>query len=108
MFPESLASTFWFVNTLIFCCGRSDPGSGAFLTPQIGIRDGQNQIWDPVAGINILDYISESLVSTFWVKNTLFFFPEPSGIQFLSDPGSGMERFGPEIGDKHPGSVVFN
>jgi hypothetical protein len=29
------------------------------------------QIWDPESGIKILGQISESLVSTFWVKNTL-------------------------------------
>jgi hypothetical protein len=60
-----------------------DPGSDAFLTPGSGMK--KIQIWDPInltpgsgkeknsdlgSGINIHDHISESLVSTFWLKNT--------------------------------------
>jgi hypothetical protein len=47
----------------------ADPGSGAFLTPGSGIRDPEwvkNQ--DPGSGMNILDYISESLETIFWVE----------------------------------------
>jgi hypothetical protein len=38
---------------------------------------------DPRPGMNILDNISESLDTLFWVKNT-------SGIRDLLDPGSGI------------------
>ncbi len=52
-----------------------DPGSGAFMTPGIGIWDPEwvkNQDPDPGSGIgtNIADHISESSETIFWVKHT--------------------------------------
>jgi hypothetical protein len=45
-----------------------DPGSGAFLTPGSGIRDGEK--FGSGSGMNITDYFSESLETVFRVKNT--------------------------------------
>jgi hypothetical protein len=50
------------------------------------------------------------LETIFWVKNTVLkFFADPdpgSGIFLTLDPGSGMEKFGSGIRDKHPGSAT--
>jgi hypothetical protein len=54
-----------------------DPGSGAFLTPGSG------------SGMNILDHISESILTNFWVKILKFFDADPDpGIFWTLDPGS--------------------
>jgi hypothetical protein len=45
--------------------------------------------------MNILDHISESLGTTFWVKIRKFFDADPDldpGSRNLFDPGSGMEK----------------
>jgi hypothetical protein len=43
-----------------------DPGSGVFLSPGSGIRDGKKS----GSGMNILDSFSKSLETVFRVKNT--------------------------------------
>ncbi len=52
------------------CCGSASgipyPGSGAFLTPGPGIRDGLKS-WSG-SGMNNPDHISESLETVFWLK----------------------------------------
>jgi hypothetical protein len=50
------------------------------------------------SGFESADHISESLGTIFWVKNTLMHIR----IRDLFDPGSGMEKFGCGIRDKHP------
>ncbi len=55
--------------------------------------------------MNIPDHISESLETIFWVKILKFFDVDPdpgSGIFVTLDPGSGIEKFGSGILDKHP------
>jgi hypothetical protein len=47
-----------------------------------------------------MDHISESLETIFWVKVTVLKF-------FDTDPGSGMEKFGIVIRDKHRGSATL-
>ncbi len=52
-----------------------DLGSGAFLTPRSGIGDpgwvkNLNPDSGSGSGMNIPDYISESLETIFWIKNT--------------------------------------
>ncbi len=71
-------------NIVIFeqCCGS---GSGAFLTP--GSRMNKNQDPGSGSGMNILDHISESLETIFWVKMLKFFDADAvpvSGNLFLS------------------------
>ncbi len=55
----------------------ADPGSGSFLYPLIR-HPGWAKIQDPdpgsTSGMNIPDLISESLETSFWVKNTVPFF----------------------------------
>ncbi len=92
-----------------------DPGFGALLTPGSGILDTQKvKIRSP--GMNILDHISESLETIFWVKILQFFDADADpGSGNLFDPRSGMEKFrirdkgwkkfGSGIRDKHPGSA---
>jgi hypothetical protein len=93
-------------EVLRFCVADPDPGSAAFLAPGSGMgkksRFGVRE--------NILDYISESFVTIFWVKNTSI----PSQ---LSDPnpgwknpdtGSGMEKSTSDIRDKHSGSATLH
>jgi len=55
--------------------------------------------------MNIPDHISESLETIFWVKylNSLI----RIRIRNLFDPGSGMEKLGSWIQDKHPGSATL-
>ncbi len=97
------------------CCGSGsgtrNPGSGAFLTPGSGIRDGKNQYSDPGSGsgMNNPDPISESL-------ETIFCAQILNSLMRIWDPGSGIEKFrsgirdgknsgpGSGIRDKHPGS----
>jgi hypothetical protein len=89
-------------------CRDADPGSGAVLTPGFGMGKKQDPNPGSGSGMNIPDHISESLETIFWVKNTLIFYADQdpgSGIFLTLDPGSGMEKFGPEIRDKHPGSA---
>jgi hypothetical protein len=47
-----------------------DPGSGAFFTPEVGMRAGKIHIQDPRSGtrirVNIPDLILENLLSVFW------------------------------------------
>ena len=58
-----------------------DPGSGAFLTPGSGIRDGYKSGFG--SGMNNPNHSSASLETIFWVKIHKF---------FDADPGSGMEE----------------
>jgi hypothetical protein len=74
-----------------------DPGYGAFLTTATGIRNGL-KIQDPASrsGMNILDHISESWETIFWVIIPKFFLKrmrirEP-GIFLTLDPG--WKKFG--------------
>ncbi len=79
-----------------FSVADPGPGSGAFLTPGSGIRDGQKSasgsgIWDEQPG----SYFLELRNHFFWVKTLKFFDADPgSGIRDgdSSDPGSGMEK----------------
>ncbi len=48
-----------------------DPGSGSFLTPGSRMEKSGSRIRDSDSGINIPDHISDSLVTMFWVNNTL-------------------------------------
>ncbi len=72
-----------------------DPGSGAFLISGSGMgkKSGSG------SGMNNPDHISETLESVFWVKKIFEFFD--------ADSGSGMEKFGSGIRDKHPGSATL-
>ena len=55
------------------------------------------------SGMNILDYISESLETFFWVKIIKFFDAHPDPEIFLTmDMGSGMEKFGSGINIPDP------
>ncbi len=66
-------------------CSVADQGSGAFLTSRSGIQDpGWIKNQDPGSGsvLNILNQISESLETSFWVKKLKFFDVD-------ADPGSG-------------------
>jgi hypothetical protein len=65
------------------------PGSGAFLTPGSGIRDGKK------SGSEIQEEYPRSLETVFWVKN-------------LFDPGSGILDEKILIWDKHPTSATLN
>jgi hypothetical protein len=57
--------------------------------------------------MGIPDHISESLETIFWVK-FLDADPDPgSGIYLTLDLGSGEEKFGSGIWDKHPGSATL-
>ncbi len=57
-----------------------DPESWDFWTPD---RDpGRKKYFDPGSKVNILDHISESLITIIWVKTLEFFVEDP-------DPGSG-------------------
>jgi hypothetical protein len=49
------------------------------------------------SGMNNPDHISGRLETIFWVKIFKF---------FDADPGTGMEKFGSGIRDKHPGSTT--
>ncbi len=82
-------------------------------TPGSGIRDGQkNQNPDPGqtsgsgSGMNIPDYISESLETIFWVKNIGTSLMRMR-IRNLFDPGSGIRDGKIGIRDKHPGSATL-
>jgi hypothetical protein len=62
--------------------------------------------------MNILDTISDSLETIFWVKILTFFDADAdpdlgSGIFLTLDPGSGMEKIGSGIQDKHSGSATL-
>jgi hypothetical protein len=95
-----------------FCSvADSDPGSGAFLTPGSGIRDGRKS----ASGSWIRD---EQPGSYFLELRNHFFGFEVKILNFFdADPGSGMEtvrirdpgwkKGGSEIRDKHPGSLGF-
>jgi hypothetical protein len=48
-------------------------------------------------------YISERLDTIFWDKILQFFESDPGWQKF----GSGMEKFGSRIWDKHPGSATL-
>jgi hypothetical protein len=53
--------------------------------------------------MNNSDHISESLETIFWVKILKFFVAYPGWKKF----GSGMEKFGSGVRDKHPGSEIL-
>jgi hypothetical protein len=65
------------------------------------------------SGMNILDHISESIVTIFGLKIPKFFDADPDpgfGMRNLFDPGSGMEKFGSWInipGPQHWGRLWF-
>jgi hypothetical protein len=76
-----------------------DPGSGVFLTPGSGMgkksRSG--------SGMNILDHISESLETIFWVNIHKFFDADADldpGIFLTQDPG--WKKFGSGINIPDP------
>jgi hypothetical protein len=86
------------------CCGS---GSGIRdpvpFDPGSGIRDRKIQDEHPRS------YFRELRNNFFGLKICKFFDEEPdsgSGIFFTLDPGSGMEKFGSGIRDKHPGSAI--
>jgi hypothetical protein len=63
------------------------------------------------SGMNILDHISESLETIFWLKMLKFFdadaVPVSGNLFFILDQGSGMENI--RIRDnKHPGSATLH
>ncbi len=61
--------------------------------------------------MNILDHISESLETIFWVKIPVIKFFDADadpGSGNLFYPGSGMKKFGSGIRDKHPGSATLS
>jgi hypothetical protein len=76
------------VTVTVLICSVADPdlGSGAFLTPGSGMgkKSGSG------SGMNLLNHISESLETIFWVNVLKFFHAVP-------DPGSG-NLFDPESG----------
>ncbi len=90
---------------LIYCIfwgSFADPGSGAFLTPGSGIRDGKK------TRIRIPDHISESLETIFCVKILKFFDADPgSGTEKIRIRYPGWKKFGSGIRDKHPGSATL-
>jgi hypothetical protein len=56
--------------------------------------------------MNIPDHFSENFLTVFRAKQFLDADPDPgSGIIFV--PGSGMEKFGFGIREKHPGSATL-
>jgi hypothetical protein len=65
--------------------------------------------------MNILDYISESLETNFWVKILKFFDADPEifltldpGSGNLFDPGSGIGKIRIwDPGNKHPGGTLI-
>ncbi len=63
------------------------------------IRDPRSEIRHLDSGINISDHISESLVTLFWIKNTLILCPFG-----VADPYPGWKNPDPA---KHPGSATF-
>ncbi len=77
-----------------------DPRTGAFLTPDPG--SGMDKYQRSRSGIgswmNILDHISESLETFFWVRGS------GSGIRNLVDPGWDGKIW---IRDKHLGSAIL-
>jgi hypothetical protein len=77
-------------------------GSGIQYFFDPGCKKSRSGIWDEHT-----DLIFENLFSIFWVKILKFWDPDPdqaSGILSTLDPGSGMEKIGSGIRDKHPGS----
>jgi hypothetical protein len=74
-----------------------DPGSGAFLTPGSGIRDGQK------VSIQIRD---EQPVSYFReLGNHFLGFKYYNSLMRIRDPG--WKKFGSGIRNKHPGSATL-
>jgi hypothetical protein len=73
-----------------------NPGSGVLMTPGSGTEKNRIRVRDPGSGMNIPDHISESLKQFFGLMR----------IRNLSNPGSGMEKFGSGIRNKHPGSAT--
>jgi hypothetical protein len=92
-------------SQLIFQFADLDPGSGAFLAPGSGIRKKiQNQ--DPGSEMNIRDLIFVNLVYFLVLKhlNSLIRIRDLVNL----DLGSGMEKIGSGIRDKHPGSATLS
>jgi hypothetical protein len=59
------------------------------------------------SGMNILDHISKSLETIFWVKILKFFDTCGFGSGNLFDPRSGIRDGKIRIWDKHPGSATL-
>jgi hypothetical protein len=62
------------------------------------------------SGLNITDNFFESMKQFFWIKLLKFFDADPgSGIflPWIQNLRSGMEKFGPGIRHKHPGSATL-
>ncbi len=74
-----------------------NPGSGMGKKSGFGVRE------------NISDYISKSLVTIFWVKNTSIpsQLSDPDPGWKNPDPGSGMEKSTSDTRDKHSGSATL-
>jgi hypothetical protein len=60
-----------FVLTIGVVCSVPNPGSGAFLTPGSGIRDGEKKFG---SGMNISDNFFRELKNSFFDKKMLKFF----------------------------------
>ncbi len=90
-----------------------DPGSGAFLNPRSGIRDGYKiriRDTDPGSGsgINNTGHISESLETIFLVKIIKFFDADlGSGMEKILIRDPGWKKLESGIRDKHPGSATL-
>ncbi len=80
----------------IFSVADPDPGSGAFLTPGSGIRDGLKS--GSGSGMNNPDHISESL-------GTIFGLNYLNSLMRIRDPE--LEQFGSGIRDVYPGSATL-
>ncbi len=73
-----------------------DPGSGAFLTPEYGIRDpGWVKKWISGSGVNIPDYNSDTLEQFFGSKypNSLMRIRIRHPESFLPDPKAAKKKF---------------
>jgi hypothetical protein len=82
----------------------ANPGSGAFLILESGIRYGYKS--GSGSGMNNPDHISESLETISFVNclNSLMRIRDPGWQKFRS----GMEKFGSGILEKHPGSASLH
>jgi hypothetical protein len=102
--PDMKTRTSQLLNAIEFgchCC-RSGSGIQCFFDPWIRNPDPGYKIEKNGSGINILDYISESLVTNFWVKNMQILcqisFADPAtGSGAFSTLNPGGKKYGYEI-----------